>query len=53
MPEPSASEFEMATEKLKITGIYQIPAKLIKAGDRTIRFEVDVLVNFICNKKEL
>jgi len=25
----------------------------VKAGHRTIPFEVDELVNFICNKKEL
>jgi len=39
---PSAFEFEMAIEKLKghkspCTG--QIPAKLIKAAGRTIRYE--------------
>ena len=39
----SASEFELATEKLKShksPGTDQIPAKLIKAGGRTICFEI-------------
>jgi hypothetical protein len=40
VPEPSALEVELAIEKLKShksPGIDQIPAKLIKAGGRTIR----------------
>ena len=43
VPEPSASEFELAIEKLKSDnspGIDQIPAELIKAGGRTIRYEI-------------
>jgi len=39
VPEPSASEFELAIDKLKShksPGIDQIPAELIKAGGRTI-----------------
>ena len=39
VPEPLACEVEMAIEKLKVNkspGIDQIPAKLIKAGGRTI-----------------
>jgi hypothetical protein len=39
VPVPSAFEVEMAIEKLKrhiSPGIDQIPAELIKAGDRTI-----------------
>jgi hypothetical protein len=39
--EPSAFEFEMDIEKLKrhkSPGIDQIPAELIKAGDRTVRY---------------
>jgi len=42
VPEPSASEFELAIDKLKShksPGIDQIPAELIKAGDRTICLE--------------
>jgi hypothetical protein len=41
--EPSASEVEMAIEKLKIhksPGIDQIPAEFIKAGGRTIHSEI-------------
>ena len=43
VPEPNASEFELAVEKLKsdnLPGIEQIPAELIKAGGRTIRYEI-------------
>jgi len=38
MPEPSASDFEMAIKKLNrhtSPGIYQIRAELIKAGGRS------------------
>jgi len=41
VPEPSASEFELAIDKLnshKSPGIDQVPAELIKAGGRTICF---------------
>jgi hypothetical protein len=40
----------MAIEKLKrhkSPGIDQIPAELIKAGDRTIRSKIHKLINFI------
>ena len=43
LPEPSASEFELAIEKLKRNkppGIDQIPAELIKAGGRKIPYEI-------------
>jgi hypothetical protein len=43
VPEPSVLEVELAIEKLKShksPGIDQIPAELIKAGDRTIRAEM-------------
>jgi len=43
VPEPSTFEFELAIEKLKIhksPGIDQIPAELIKAGDRTFRYGI-------------
>jgi hypothetical protein len=56
VPEPSASEVEMAIQKLKkhkSPGIYQIPAELIKAGDRTIHSEIHKLINSIWNKEEL
>jgi hypothetical protein len=44
---PSAFEVEMAIEKLKRqkqSGIDQIPAKLTKAGSRTIRSEIHNLL---------
>ena len=53
MPELRVFESETANEKVKITRIYLIPAEPIKAGHRTIRFEVDEFVNFICNKELL
>jgi hypothetical protein len=54
-PEPSASEVELAIEKLKshrLPGIDQIPAELIKAGGRMIRCEIHKLIS-IWNKEEL
>jgi hypothetical protein len=56
VPEPSAFEFELAIEKLKIhksPGIDQIPAELIKTGGRTIRCAIQKLIIPICNKEEL
>jgi len=56
VPEPSAFEFETAIEKLKrhiSPGIHQIPAELIKAGGRTIRFQISKLINSIWNKEKL
>jgi len=41
--EPSASELRLAIEKLKrhkSPGVVQIPAELIEAGSRTIRYEI-------------
>jgi len=55
-PEPSAFEIEMAIEKLtghKSPGIDQIPAELIKAGGKTIRFESHKLITSIWSKEEL
>ena len=43
VPEPSASEVELAIDKLKShksPGIDQIPAELIKVGYRTICLEI-------------
>jgi hypothetical protein len=54
--EPSASEVEMAIEKLerhKSPGIDQISRELIKAGGRTFRSEIHKFINSICNKEEL
>ena len=47
VPEPSASEVELAIEKLKShisPGIDQIPAELIKAGGKTILCEIHNLL---------
>jgi hypothetical protein len=43
VPEPSAFEFETSIEKLKghkSPGVAQVPAESIKAGGRTIRYEI-------------
>ena len=56
VPEPSASEVEMAIEKLKShksPGINQIPAELIKEGGRAIHYQIHKLIFFIWNKEEL
>jgi hypothetical protein len=56
VPEPSALEFELATEKLKShksPGIDQIPAELIKAGGRTISGAIHKLGIAIWNEEEL
>jgi len=45
--EPRTFEFDMVTEKLKrhmSSGIDQIPAKLIKAGRRTLLSEIHKLI---------
>ena len=54
--EKSASEVELAIENIrshKSSGIDQIPAELIKAGGRTLRYEIHKLINSIWNKEEL
>jgi hypothetical protein len=56
VPEPSASEVEMAIEKLKrlkSPGIDHISAELIKAGGMTIRSEIHKLIKSIWNKEKL
>ena len=56
VPEPSASEFELAIDKLKShksPGIDQIPAELIKAGGRTICLEIHKLIISIWKKEKL
>ena len=56
VPEPSAIEVELAIEKLKrhkSPGVDQIPAELIKAGGRTICYEIHKLIFYILNKEEL
>jgi len=56
VPEPSASEVELAIDKLKshkIPGIDQIPAELIKAGGRTICLKIRKLITSIWKKEKL
>ena len=56
VPEPSASEIEMAIEKQKrhaSPGVDQMPAELIKAESRTICLEIHKLTNSVWNKEEL
>jgi hypothetical protein len=56
VPEASASEFELAIEKLKShksPGIDQIPAELIKAGCKTLHCVILKLIISIWNKEEL
>ena len=48
MPELSAFEVEMAIENLegyKSSGVYHIPAEMIKAGSRIVRSESHKLVD--------
>jgi len=56
VPKHSAFEVELAIEKIKshnhqVTD--QIPAELIKAGGRTICYEIHKLITSIWNKQEL
>ena len=56
VPEASVFAVELAIEKLKShksRGIDQIPAELIKAGGRTILYEIHELIISIWNKEEL
>ena len=56
VPEPSTFEVELAIEKLKShksPGTDQIPAELIKAGGRTIRYAIYKLFIATWNKEEL
>jgi hypothetical protein len=56
VPEPSASEVEVAIGKLKrykSPGVDQIPAELIQAGGETLRSEIHKLIKLILNKEEL
>ena len=55
-PEPSACEVAMAIEKLnrhKSPSIDQLPAELIKAGDRTTRSEIHELIYSIWDLEKL
>ena len=56
VPEPSASDVELAIDKLKshkLPGIDQIPAELIKAGSGTICLEIHKLITSIWKKEKL
>ena len=56
VPEPSASEVELAIDKIKShksPGIDQIPAELIKSGGRTIFLEIRKLIISIWKKEKL
>jgi hypothetical protein len=56
LPEPSASEVEVAIGKLKrckSPGADQIPAELIQAGGETLRSDIHKLIRLIWNKEEL
>ena len=56
VPEPSASDVELAIEKLKShksACIDQIPAEMIKARGKTIHCEIHKLIISIWNKEEL
>jgi hypothetical protein len=54
VPELSVFDVQLAIEKVKShksPGIDQIPAELIKAGGRTICYEIHKLINSIWNKE--
>jgi hypothetical protein len=56
VPEPSASEFEVAIGKLeryKSPDVDQMPVELIQAGGETLRSEIHKLIKLIWNKEEL
>jgi hypothetical protein len=56
VPEPSASEVEVATGKLKgykSPGVDEIPAQLIQAGEETLRSEIHKLIKLIWAKEKL
>ena len=56
VPDPSASEVELAIDKLKShksSGIDQIPAELIKVGGRTLCLEIHKLITSIWKREKL
>jgi hypothetical protein len=56
VPEPSASEIEVAIGKLKrynSPGVDQIPAELIRAGEETLHLEIHKLIKLVWCKEEL
>jgi hypothetical protein len=53
VPQPSASEVEVAVRKLKMyksPGVDQTPAELIQAGGKTLRSEIYKLIRLMWNK---
>jgi hypothetical protein len=56
VPEPSASEFEVAVGKLKrykSPGVDQIPVELVQAGGETLHSKFHILIMLARNKEEL
>jgi len=56
VPDPSASEFELAFDKLKrhnSPGFHQIPAELIKVGCRSLCLEIYKLITSIWKREKL
>jgi hypothetical protein len=56
VPQPSASEFEIANGKLKMYKspvVDQIPTEWIQAGAETLLSEIHKLIKLIWNKEEL
>jgi len=56
VPEASAFEVELAIEKLKShksQGVDHIPTEMIKAGGRTLRYEIHKLIICIWKKEKL
>jgi hypothetical protein len=56
VPQPSASEAEVAVGKLKrykCPGVGQIPAELIQVGGETLHSEIPKLIKLIWNEEEV
>jgi hypothetical protein len=56
VPEPSASEFEVATwksESCKSPAVDQIPGELIQAGGEKLRSEIRKPIKLIWNKEDM
>jgi hypothetical protein len=56
VPEPSASDVEVAIGKLKSyisPGVDQIRAEIIEAGVESLHWKIPKLINLIWNKEEL
>jgi hypothetical protein len=56
VPEPSASQFQVAIGKVKrckSPGVEQIPAEIIQSGGETLRSEIPKFIKLVSNKEEL